>query len=220
MSLVRAAERVMRKLPTSVIGILLAVTIALLLGAAVLLPAHAADLCTQYVNMLTREAQAVRGPDAPTPMFLGQLRQESSCRAGVTASDNGRGLAQFMDATARQIAAMFPELGPPSPYDPRWAIRAMVRYDGWIYGRVKGADPCNRWAAALKGYNAGPGYVLQAQARSTQPDVWFGVTEFVPTRQSAANFEYSRTYPRKIIFHHQPRYLAIGLPVCLQEPRT
>lgn len=220
MSPARVADRALRKLPSGVIAALLGAVIALLLGAAVLLPAHAADLCTQYVNMLTREAQAVRGPDAPTPMFMGQLRQESSCRADVTAWDNGRGLAQFMDATIKQVAAMFPELGPPAPYDPRWAIRAMVRYDGWIYRRVKGADACNRWAAALKGYNAGPGYVLQAQARSTQPEVWFGVTEFVTTRQSASNFEYSRAYPRKIIFQHQPRYLAIGMSVCLREPRT
>jgi soluble lytic murein transglycosylase-like protein len=213
-------DRAFRKMPGPVVGALLAVLLVLLLSLAVLLPAHAADLCLQYRSMLVREAQAVHGPDAPVPMFLGQLRQESSCRANITAGDSGRGLAQFMDATSRQVASKFPEIGPPAPYDPRWAIRAMVRYDGWIYRRVKGADVCNRWGAALKGYNAGPGYVLQAQAKSTQPGVWFGATEFVQTRQSPENFEYSRTYPRKIIFQHQLRYVEIGTPVCLQEPRS
>lgn len=174
------------------------------------------DLCLQYRSLLTREAQAFKGPDAPTPMYMGQLRQESSCRTDVTASDNGRGLAQFMDGTSKQVASLFPELGPPAPYDPRWAIRAMVRYDGWIYRRVKGIDPCHRWGAALKGYNAGPGYVMQAQANSPQPELWFDVTEFIRTRQSAENFEHSRIYPRKIIFQHQPKYASMGTTICIK----
>jgi membrane-bound lytic murein transglycosylase MltF len=175
----------------------------------------AADRCEQYRATLTREAHAVQGLGAPIPMFAGQMRQESGCRADITAFDNGRGLAQFMDATARQVAKAFPELGPPSPYDPRWAIRAMVRYDGQIYDRVRGDTPCDRWGAALKGYNAGPGYVRQAQQVSAQPGKWFDATEHVLTRQSPKNFEYSRLYPRWIIFKHQPLYRAWGVPVCL-----
>lgn len=189
--------------------------VAWLVTAAV---SHAADLCDRYKPMLVREAQAVHGINAPAPMFLGQIRQESGCRADITAWDNGRGLAQFMDGTSTQATALFPELGPPDPYNPRWAIRALVRYDKWIYARVKGRDVCQRWGAALKGYNAGPGYVMQAQAKSPDPGTWFGVTEFVPTRQSAQNFEYSRTYPHKILFKHQPLYAPIGATVCLPRP--
>lgn len=173
-----------------------------------------ADLCTQYRPTLTREAQAVNGPDAPVPMYAGQITQESGCRASVTAWDNGRGLAQFMDGTTKQVSGLFPELGPPAPYDPRWAIRALVRYDGWIYRRMKGSDSCQKWGAALKGYNSGPGYSMQAQAASSDPMTWFGVTEFVRTRQSAENFEYSRTYPRKILFKHQPRFASWGRSTC------
>lgn len=180
--------------------------------------AFGADICTRYAAMVAREAQAVNGINAPVPMYLGQMRQESSCRADVTAWDNGRGLAQFMDGTAKQVSALYPELGPPDPYNPRWAIRALVRYDNWIYGRVKGRDTCHRWAAALKGYNAGPGYVQQAQAKSPDPLTWFGVTEFIPTRQSKENFEYSRTYPHKILFKHQPLYAGLGATVCLPRP--
>lgn len=189
---------------------------ALSLAVLVALPfvARAADLCDQYRATVVREARAVYGPDAPAPLFLGQLRQESSCRADVTAADLGRGLAQFMDGTSRQVATLFPELGPPNPYDPRWAIRAQVRYDGWIFRRVKGLDDCHRWGAALFGYNGGPGYVTQAQAKSSDPTRWFGVTEFVPTRQSAANHEYARTYPRKILLQHQRRYTDIGRAIC------
>lgn len=180
--------------------------------------AKAADNCLAYRSMVAREAQAVHGPDAPTPMYIGQIRQESSCRPGVTASDLGRGIAQFMDGTTKQVATLFPELGPADPYNPRWAIRAMIRYDGWIYRRVKGKDECHRWGAVLKSYNAGLGYTQQAQAKSPDPLTWFGVTEFIPTRQSAMNFEYSRTYPHKILLSHQKAYVSSGKTTCLPRP--
>jgi soluble lytic murein transglycosylase-like protein len=189
--------------------------LAVLVGVLFAIPAMAqSDPSAPYRSTLIREAQAVHGPDAPVPMFAGQIAQESSWRPNVTAWDNGRGLAQFMDGTTAQVSRTFPELGPPAPYDPRWAIRALVRYDGWIYKRVKGKDGCQRWAAALKGYNAGPGYVMQAQTKSPDPDTWFGVTEFIPTRQSPVNFEYSRTYPHKILFKHQPKYQTMGRMMC------
>lgn len=196
------------------------IALALLLLCCAPAPAGAADLCTQYQSILVREAQAVYGPDAPVPMFAGQLTQESGCRANVTATDLGRGMAQFMDSTTKQVSGLFPELGAPAPYDPRWSIRALVRYDGWIFKRVKGKDDCQRWGGALKGYNAGPGYVMQAQAASSDPLTWFGLTEFVTTRQSPMNFEYSRTYPRKILFKHQPRFAGWGRVMCASLKET
>lgn len=194
-----------------VVGMLMCVMVGLMV---MMTDALALDASAPYRSTLVREAQAVYGPDAPTPMFAGQIQQESGWRPNVTAWDNGRGLAQFMDGTTKQVTALFPELGPADPYNASWAIRAMVRYDGWIYRRVKGKDECHRWAAVLKGYNAGPGYVLQAQAKSPDPGTWFGVTEFIPTKQSQANFEYSRTYPRKILFKHQPRFASMGSALC------
>lgn len=187
---------------------------ALLLWAAGAACAGVPTGALQYRAVLVREAQFVYGVAAPIPMFAGQIHQESAWRADVTAWDNGRGLAQFMDGTAAQVARSYPELGAPSPYDPRWAIRAMVRFDGWIYARVQGAAPCDRWAASLKGYNAGAGYVQRAQRRSPAPDRWFGATEWVNAGQSAQNFEYSRTYPRKILLKHQLLYAAWGPLLC------
>ncbi len=194
--------------------------LCLAIGLTFMHIARAADLSSQYRAPLTREAQFVYGLSAPVPMFAGQIHQESGWRAGVTAWDNGRGLAQFMDATATQVARTFPELGAVAPYNPVWAMRAQTRYMGWLYDRVKGDTACDRWAAALKSYNAGLGYVQQVQRVSVTPGVWFGATEYVPTRQSAQNFEYSRTYPRKILFKHQRLYATWGVPVCdyLKEP--
>lgn len=168
----------------------------------------------QFRSQLTREAQFVYGLSAPIPMFAAQIEQESGWRPGITAWDNGRGLAQFMDPTADTIVKLYPELGAPQPYNPGWAIRAMVRYDKWIWGRVLGDKDCDHWAAVLKGYNAGAGYVRQAQDKSAQPGVWFGVTEFVTTRQSAKNFEYSRMYPRWILLKRQSNYAGWGVLTC------
>lgn len=172
------------------------------------------DSALPYRSTLVREAQAVHGVGAPIPMFAGQIRQESSWRPGITAPDDGRGLAQFMDATAQMIARTYPELGAPDPYNPRWAIRALVRYDAWLYARIKGETPCERWAAALKGYNAGIGYVQRAQSHSPLPLRWFGTTEWINRGQSPHNFEYSRMYPRWILFKHQPIYESWGTYVC------
>lgn len=171
-------------------------------------------LAPQYRPTLQREAQFMFGLAAPIAAFAAQIHQESSWRAGITAWDNGRGLAQFMDATAEVVARNYPELGAPDPYNPRWAIRALVRYDAWLLARVKGADDCHKWGAALKSYNGGLGYVQRAQQRSTDPGIWFGLTEWIKTGQSAQNFEYSRTYPHKVLFKHQHIYAEWGPMAC------
>jgi hypothetical protein len=177
--------------------------------------AHAStDRCQSYRQLLTKESQDYLGVLAPVPMFMGQVRQESGCRDDITAWDNGRGAAQFMDATASMVAKRFPELGPPDPYNRRWAIRALVRFDDWNYQRVKGKNDCEKWGGALKGYNAGVGYTQRAQKTSVDPTTWFGVTEYVQSGQSAKNFEYSRLYPRWILFKHQPLYTDWGPVMC------
>jgi soluble lytic murein transglycosylase-like protein len=188
----------------------LLLAVALLFAAA---GAHAAD-CSPFRKLLTGTAHRYYGMDAPVAMFAAQMMQESGCRPGITAWDNGRGLAQFMDGTSAQVARTYPELGKPAPYNPGWAIPALLRYDGWLRDRVKGDDGCERWGAALKGYNAGLGYVQQAQKASAQPGRWFDVTEHVATRQSPKNFEYSRLYPRWVLFKHQPKFAGWSAMMC------
>ena len=175
--------------------------------------ALAAD-CRPYQKLLVGTAHRLFGLDAPITMFISQIKQESDCRPGVTAWDNGRGLAQFMDGTTDQVARLYPDLGTPEPYNPAWAIPAMLHYDAWINARVKGNTECDRWAATLNSYNRGLGYTQQAQKVSSAPGVWFGVTEHVTGRQSAKNFEYARMYPRWILFKHQQHFLDWGTPVC------
>ena len=167
----------------------------------------------KYRADLTREAHFVFGLGAPIDYLAGQIQQESAWRPGITAWDNGRGLAQFMDPTAEWLSERYQELGKPQPYNPLWAIRAMTRLDAYNLGRVASDTPCDRWGAALKAYNAGLGFVLRAQKRSSTPGKWFGSTENINASQSAKNFEYSREYPRWIIFKHSPRFAQWGVGV-------
>lgn len=163
----------------------------------------------KYRSILTREAHFVMGLLAPIDYMAGQIHQESGWRPGVTAADNGRGLAQFMDPTAEWVAEKY-ELGDPQPYDPLWAIRAMTRLDAHNLERVRADTSCDRWGAALKSYNAGLGYIQRAQKKSPAPGTWFSVTEWINAGQSAKNFEASRMYPRWVIFKHAPRYATWG----------
>lgn len=206
-------ERLVRVVVLSLfaVGVLAALTGAVI---AISGSARAADLCDQYRATLTREAQAVYGIGAPIPALAAQMRQESGCRADVTAWDNGRGLAQFMDPTARQVVKSFPDLGAPDPYNPKWALRAMVRYNYWLHERVRGENPCERWGATFKSYNAGLGYVQRAQRASPAPGIWFNLTENINAGQSDSNFAYSRRYPHLILFKHQPIYAAWGTVLC------
>jgi len=115
------------------------------------------DRCNKYLPQVTREARYFIGIDAPTHYFMGQIEQESRCNEGITAFDGGQGLCQFMPATADDIQkreAALRELGAePMPYDPRWAIRALVLYDQWLYQRTA----CSGWYFAFRAYNGGLG---------------------------------------------------------------
>lgn len=186
----------------------------LALFCTAVIAAQPPEAAKRYRGILTREAHFVNGLDAPVPMYAAQIEQESGWRTGVTAWDGGKGLAQFMDGTAGDIARMYPSIGDAAPMNPTWAIKALVRYDTHIAQHVQGADECNRMAAALKGYNAGYGYVLQAQKKSLQPGRWWWVTEYIKTRQSPQNFEASRMYPRWIILQRQPKYAGWGSYTC------
>ena len=89
-------------------------------------------------------------------------------------------------------------------------MRALVRLDDYNTKRVAGSSPCEKWGAALKGYNSGVGFVQRAQKRSSAPATWFGVTELINAGQSPKNFEFSRMYPRWIIITRQAKYEAWG----------
>lgn len=175
----------------------------------------------EYRSDLIRNARAVMGMDAPIALFAAQVHQESAWRPDARSGVGAQGLAQFMPATADWISALYPELRSNRPYNPAWALRALVRYDAWIYQRVKAANTCQRWAMTLSSYNGGLGWVQRDQTLAQRNGLnrlyWFGHVETVNAGRSKANWQENRGYPKRIIYQHQPLYAKAGwgASVCL-----
>ncbi|MBU0593373.1 MAG: transglycosylase SLT domain-containing protein [Gammaproteobacteria bacterium] len=169
----------------------------------------------KYQRDLTREARAVWGLNANVPVMAAQIHQES--RWNETAeSKYAQGLAQFTPATAKWISGAY-RLGAAEPFNPSWALRALVTYDKHLWDRTSGVDDCNRWAFTLAGYNGGAGWIIKerkmAREAGDDPDLWFGGVERYNARATWAWRE-NRDYPRKILIKHQPTYKHWGVPEC------
>ncbi|EMM8869777.1 transglycosylase SLT domain-containing protein [Klebsiella oxytoca] len=170
----------------------------------------------QYQRELTRNARAVWGLNAPVSTFAAQIHQESQWNARARSPVGAQGLAQFMPATASWIAGIYPDqLKDHQPYNPSWAMRALVQYNRWHWQRITGtASDCDRMAFALSAYNGGLGWVQKdrklATSRGLDASRYWNQVERVNSGRSAANFRENRGYPLKIIYTWQPRYLAAG----------
>jgi soluble lytic murein transglycosylase-like protein len=165
---------------------------------------------TRYKLDLRRQAQLVWGLDAPVATFAAQIHQESRWRADARSPVGAQGLAQFMPATARWISGAYAELGDNAPYNPTWAIRALVTYDKHLYDRVKAANHCERMAYALAGYNGGLGWVYKRQKLSPEPLVCLGKTCELNPGIHPANQRENAEYPRRILLQHEPLYVRAG----------
>lgn len=180
--------------------------------ASTVLPRNA----LKYQRELTREARAVWGLNAPVPVMAAQIHQESRYDPAAKSKYAG-GIAQFTPATAEWIAGAY-RLGEPQPFNPAWAIRALVLYDRHLWDRSAGVDSCNHWGFTLAGYNGGAGWIAKerklARASGVHPDLWFGGVERFNARAEWAWRE-NRDYPRKILLKHQNLYREWGVTECL-----
>jgi hypothetical protein len=87
---------------------------------------------------------------------------ESGWREDARSPVGALGLAQFMPGTAAWIAQLYPaDLGDAAPLDARWALRALVMYDLWLWERLTEFRDAglHRWGATLSAYNGGLGNV-------------------------------------------------------------
>jgi soluble lytic murein transglycosylase-like protein len=174
-----------------------------------------------YRARLTREARAAWGLEAPVALFAAQIHQESGWREDARSPVGALGLAQFMPGTATWIAQLYPaDLGDAAPLDVRWALRALVTYDLWLWERLAEFrdEGLHRWGATLSAYNGGLGNVRKDRQLAAvrggpycDPAVsrWFCCVEHHSNRSAAAYYE-NRDYPRRILFVLWPRYLAAG----------
>ena len=168
----------------------------------------------QYRALLVRTAHAAWGLDAPVAVFAAQVHQESAWRHDAVSRVGAQGLAQFMPATAKWIAGIDPALAAQQPYNPAWALRALVTYDRWLYVRTPAHyAPKDRMWVALRGYNGGLGH-WQAEAASTglaQPTRAQVDTACGRARRAAVHCPENLGYPQRILLVIQPRYLQWGL---------
>jgi len=93
--------------------------------------------------------------DAPAHDFMGQIEVESNCTASATGITGDIGLGQFTPGTARWLQGKERSLQniaiKAQPQNPRWAIRALILYDKYLYGNVS----CKDWHYAFRAYNGG-----------------------------------------------------------------
>ena len=161
----------------------------------------------QYRRDLARNAHMIWGLNAPVATFAAQIHQESGWRPDAR-SPFAHGLAQFTSATADWIGDLDPALAAADTGNPVWALRALVRYDAWLYARVPAASnaPCARMSQTLRAYNGGLGW-LQKEAKTGRPCAAF---------RSLANCRENLGYPQRILTRYEPIYVRAGwgLGVC------
>lgn len=167
----------------------------------------------KYRRDLVRNARLVWGIDAPVATFAAQIHQESGWRHDAK-SRFANGLAQFTPDTADWISSIFPDLADRQPFNPAWALRALVRYDLWLWKRMPAAASCDRMAFSLAGYNGGAGWISRdrkaARQAGADPDRWWGEVERFNAGRAAWAYRENRDYPRKILHQWEPMYVAAG----------
>lgn len=167
-------------------------------------------------DTLVRAAHFEIGLDAPVATLAAQIHQESRWRPDAKSPVGARGISQFMPATATWIAKIYPALGPADPFNPGWALRAMVRYDAWHLEKFENhpASPCEKWALALSAYNGGLGWVYRdrdlARASGARGLGWFDDIERFNSGRSISAFNENRHYVRAILLKWEPLYVAAG----------
>lgn len=183
---------------------------------------HAAEpppAALKYRSDVIRASRVDWGLNAPVADFAAQLHQESGWNPAARSPVGAQGLAQFMPSTADWIAGLMPHLVAREPYNPGWAIRALVSYDRWLWQRVAVPDGCERMAMTLSAYNGGLGWVNRdrrlARTRGLDDARWFGAVETVNAGRSAANWRENRRYPQRILHELAPRYLSWGGASCV-----
>ncbi|WP_339615229.1 lytic transglycosylase domain-containing protein [uncultured Gilvimarinus sp.] len=209
-------------------------SIVILVGVALLMlaqcqPATASTVSAQerptqsaperHRNTLVRAARFGFGMDAPIATLAAQVHQESRWQPNAKSPVGAQGIAQFMPATADWMAELYPNtLGPAQPFNPGWALRAMVQYDKWLLARVSSLCECDQWAMVLAAYNGGLGWVYRdsdaARALGAREPLAWRDIEHNNAGRSAANFKENRHYVRVVLTRFEPQYSGWGRGVC------
>lgn len=167
----------------------------------------------KYREFLIKESRVVWGLSAPSSTFASQIHTESLWNEQAKSFAGAEGLAQFMPETALWIGSVYKELAEGAPYNPKWAIRALVCYDKWHFDKIQAVDFSNKMAFALSAYNGGLGWVLKdkkkAEAAGLNPYAYFGNVEKMNAGRSKRAFTENRNYV-KFIKSRESAYVEKG----------
>ncbi|MEI7635863.1 MAG: transglycosylase SLT domain-containing protein [Syntrophus sp. (in: bacteria)] len=150
--------------------------------------ADALDRCEAHVRDVRIEHTKYFGLQYPYWYALGQLKQESGCRAGVTAFDAGMGIAQFMPKTSRYIQSLMGETL--DPYNPKHAIRMQAFYMAKIHRMENWTD---RLWISYQIYNGGAP-TLKAESRRAGATDWASMRKVCQRKKinlCDVNYDYS-----------------------------
>lgn len=170
-----------------------------------------------YRGEMTRSAYRVHGPDAPVSTLAAQIHQESRWKETARSWVGAQGLAQFMPATASDMARLYPaDCAPANPFSPRWAFACRDRYMASLLRSQRPLSgtmtACDKWALGFMAYNGGGGWVNRARRKAVaelkDPDNWQVVRTLNPGRSAAAQQENS-LYPEHI-YRIETRYRSAG----------
>lgn len=171
----------------------------------------------QYRRELTRAAHLEWGLDAPVPVFAAQIHQESGWNPDAVSRVGAAGMAQFMPATARWwCAATGTSPADCQPRNPKWAMRALVGYDKWLWQRIPARSAAfdHMWAT-LRAYNGGLGHWQEEARRAADPSRAAIDAACGTARRNAVHCPENLGYPRRILLALQPRYATWGPGVAL-----
>ena len=206
-------ERLFWKTAAIIVGLLLIIIAGVLLDVAHAEPQAA----LRYRADTIRTTRAVWGMSGPVAVFAGQIQQESGWNPAAHSSV-ADGLAEFTPSTATWISGAY-HLGSAEPYNPAWALRALVTYDKDLWDKVTGYPPpaatgCDHMAFTLSAYNGGIGWIPRDRRTASQfgianTGVWFDAVELFSSR-SATAFKENRGYPRRILLTLQGAYSSWG----------
>lgn len=179
------------------------------------------ERASHYRPYLQTQAVLLWGADPPLALFAGQIHQESLWNKDAR-SPYACGLTQFTPDTQEWIKREYRvDVGVGNCLDPRWAIRAMLRYDKHLLDLIKGtATLCDRAKWMLSAYNGGLGWVNRDRNKAAIAGVDNRYYELVAPFNAGRNanaFRENRDYPKKIVVH-QRYYETWGGPlICESE---
>lgn len=187
-----------------VLSILLAVVFLLMASVA-----HGREIPSgvlRYAPDVIRESQAYEGLNGYPATRIAQMWQESQGNPNAKSPVGARGLYQFMPATSKWLGEIMPDLGIADPYNPKWAIRAGIRYQVKLEKKHRACPECAKVWYGLREYNGGG-----LKKDLDQLESWgFDRCDYINAdkangrKRTEASIHENTGYPKAIVLKWQP----------------